>query len=508
MNKKVACYGSVRQTALLMLGICMLTVISAGQVTNTESTVTIHPCSSNNSVSEMIWSNWSYKDSSGVAHPFSGSTYYYKQSAYQGPGGQYEICPGANQPFDAYSNDEKFYIEASEGFGTVGAVGIINPKYQVQSIIYSAPGNRSSSGFTNTETDGSTTSVGKSFTSGATTSFGLSGGFLGTGSTISWSFGNSATTGNTTVVTDTIADATGVANASPGSGANAISHLQDLFIIWLNPAVKLTQEGVSNVVYSLGTQPQTTGDPDPGSPEIQDQVEVFAQVMSANASGATTVPVAILEPQTVDGQTLPGLANICANLKTSEYLAKTCTLGDQCGCVPSDFAPILAQDPILNYPSTESPLNADTSGATVCANPKTSSSCRYIPVPVATGSTTQETELLEGPNTAGGNIPVNTFSQTDSTETTQTLTETDSYTVGFSEEYSFSFLGTGLSFTNADQWTWTDTESAGEINGFANQMTVSFSSSTVGCDQEIPIFEDTVYHTFVFQQPSGNTSCP
>jgi hypothetical protein len=457
----------------------------------------------------MLWSDWSYKDSSGVAHSFSGSTFFYKESSYDGPGGQPEICPGANQSLDTYSNDGEFFVEATEGFGTVGAVGVIYPKYQVLSIIYSTPGNESSNGFTNTETDGDTVSVGSSFASGVTTTFSVSGGFLGLGSTLSWSFGASATTGNSTAVTDTISDATGIANASPGSGAsNAINHHEDLFILWLNPAVQVTQEGLKGVVYSVGTQTQTTGDPSPGKSEIQDQLEVFAQAMMANASGATTVPVAILEPQTVDGQTLPGLANICANLKTSEYLAKTCTLADQCGCAPSDFAQILAQDPLLNYSSTESPLNADSSGTTVCADPTTTSKCRYVPVPVAAGSTTQVTELLEGPNTVGGNVPVNTFSQTDSTQTTQTLTETDSYTVTFSEKSSFMFLGTGVSFENADQWTWTNSESTGKINGSANEMTVTLSSSTVGCEQEIPIFEDTVYHTFVFQQPAGNTSCP
>lgn len=173
----------------------------------------------------------------------------------------------------------------------------------------------------------------------------------------------------------------------------------------------------------------------------------------------------------------------------------------------SDFAPILAQDPLLKYASTESPLNADTSGATVCACPTATNSCRYIPVPVASGSCVQQTELLEGPEETGGNIPTNTFRQTD-TDTTQTYSQSDAYTMGTSVEQSFKFLGSGISYRTANEWTWTNSESSGEINGYANSMTVTLSSSTLDCYQEIPIFEDTVYHTFVFSEPTDNTTCP
>jgi hypothetical protein len=397
------------------------------------------------------------------------------------------------------------------GEGTASAQtatpGIPYPRYQVQSIIYAAPGNGSSNGFADTLTDGITTSVGSSFAVGDTTTFSVTGGFFGT-ATLSWSYGQSTTTGNSTADTETISDATGVANKSNSADPNALNHDQDLFIIWINPAVVVYQTGPDSVGYAQGTQLQTSGDPDPGKPEIQDQVEVTAEAMRASASNnnLTVVPVAVLVPQIVDGETLPGLATVCAN---PTYYPDSCTLANQCGCVPSDFAPILNQDPLLNYTSTESPLLADTSGATACAAPTAADSCRYVPVPSAPGSTVQETELLAGPECTGCNPPVNTFTQTSSNQKTQTLSQSDSYSVGFSWDVKWNFPGgTGISLANAQQWTWTDSESTGEINGIANSMTVTLSSSTVDCYQDIPIFEDTVYHTFVFQQPAGNTSCP
>jgi len=396
---------------------------------------------------------------------------------------------------------------AMSGGATNGKV--VYPKYQVQSIIYDAPGNHSSNGFTTATTDGTTTSVGDSFRTGNTITFTLGGGFLGTGSTISWSLGHATTTGNSHAATDTITQATGVANASGGS-ANAIDHKQDLFIIWLNPAVQIIQTGTSTGTFTYGTQAQGSNDPSPGQPQEQDQVEVFASSMMDNGSGHTTVPLAILVPQVVNSQHLPGLGNICAN--NTAYQNNTCTLANQCGCVPSDFSAILAQDPLLNFGPTTSPLTANTSSAAACTNPSSTASCRYVPVMVTNGSGTQVTELLAGPQSQGGNIPVNTFTQTDSTQTTQTLSQSSEYSVGFSVNRTIGvgFGGTqfGFSTTNGNTWTWTNSESTGAINGTSNSMSVTFSSSTVGCNQNIPIFEDTVYHTFVFQQPASNQSCP
>jgi hypothetical protein len=414
--------------------------------------------------------------------------------------------PNTGQIVNAFTGPA--YAPSSPGALSGGATAgkIIYPKYQVQSIIYDAPGNHSSNGFTNSTTHGATTSVGSSFEQGNSVTFTTGASFLGTGSTVNWTFGHSTTTGNTSADTATITQATGVSNASGGS-ANAIDHKQDLFIIWLNPAVKIIQTGDTTGTFTYGTQAQGSNDPSPGQPQEQDQVEVFASSMMDNGQGHTTVPLAILVPQVVNGQHLPGLGNICAS--NTAYQNGTCTLANQCGCVPSDFSAILAQDPLLNFSSTTSPLNANTSSASACTNPSSTASCRYVPVMVANGSGTQVTELLAGPQQQGGNIPVNTFTQDDSTQTSETLSQSTSNTVGFTINTTIGLgFGPHFGFSNANTFTWSTSESIGSINGTSNSMSVTLSSSTVGCNQNIPIFEDTVFHTFVFQQPSGNQSCP
>jgi hypothetical protein len=388
--------------------------------------------------------------------------------------------------------------------------GIIYPKYQVQSIIYDPPGNHSSNGFQNTETDGTSTSVGSSFGSGQSVTYSFGTSFMGVGSTISWTVGNSTTTGNSTQVTQTVSDALGVSIASNPSSPNAINHQQDLFIIWVNPAVVVYQTGATSVAYAQGTQLQTAGDPKPGQPEgYQRQVEVIAQQMMPNAKGLTTVDIEDLEPYTTpDNEVLPGLAGICAN---QAYYPAHCSEdpNGQCGCTPNDFTAILAQDPVLSYGPTESPLNADTSGAAACGPCASSTaSCRYVAVPSGLNSCLPLVETLKGPANPGGVIPQNPFTATDQNSTTTTLSEMQSLTVSSSQDQQFMPFGTGVSLRETNTWTWTDSESFGKINMNAHSMSVNFASGTVACDQEVGVFEDTRYHTFVFQQPPGDTSCP
>jgi len=462
------------------LAVMIFTTLSFAQVSHTSS------CTGTCEDEQCTYSNWAYTDSGKVKHSFNGSDSETLVS-----------CKFIHfTDLDTFSTDHEYYLQAIGPTGSVSASGILYPAYKVVSIIYAAPGNYSSDGFTNTLTDGSTAGIGSSFQAGTTETYSSGFSIFGVGSTMSWSFGASATTGNSTTVTDTISQASGVSLNNVSTNSNAIDHTQDFIVIWVNPSVTLVSAGTSAVDYGIGTQLQSSG-----TAEAVDTLEVTAKTMMANSSGASTVPVAILGPQSYNGETLPGLATICAN---HSYYPNSCTLANQCGCVPSDFTAILATDPLLSYSSTESPLNADTSGATACTNPSSTAKCRFVPIMTQENGTVQETELLAGPECSGCDRPANTFTQTDSTQTAETLSESISLTTGFS--WDVMLAGSGLK--SANQFTWTDTESTGSVSGSSHQMSVTLSSGTVGCYEYVPIFMDTIYHTFVFQTETGNTSCP
>ncbi|MFZ0307362.1 MAG: hypothetical protein WAL89_04245 [Candidatus Sulfotelmatobacter sp.] len=424
-----------------------------------------------------------------------------------GTTGEFVLISVQGTANDTISCKEYDYYVGGPDYSCVGpafrvtqiSLANVAPAYKILSIVYDAPGNGSQNGFTNSTTYGTTTTVAETFTAGTSTTYTESWGFTGFSSSMGWTYGDATVTGSSATSSWSVTDAAGVANKVASGAPNAINHNQDLFLIWLNPYVTLEQTGSTSVEYAVSVPPQTSGDPDPGQPQIQDVLEVFASVMMPNTSGVTTVPLSILEPQVApDGEVLPGLASICAN---RTYYPNSCTADPkgQCGCVPADFAPILSKDLLVGIPGTTAPssVNNSTNGN------------RFLQV-MSSGSNPL-TELLEGPQQPGGNIPINTFSVSDSTQSTYSSTQGTTTTTAYSGGATFGgtgIMGWSLQVTNTDTYTWSDTESFGNIFGQAHQAMVTLSSSTVGCDQYISIFEDTVFHTFAFQQPTGNTSCP
>lgn len=87
----------------------------------------------------------------------------------------------------------------------------------------------------------------------------------------------------------------------------------------------------------------------------------------------------------------------------------------------------------------------------------------------------------------------------------QSYSESSSWSVGYSWKVGIT---AGPSWASGNYFKWTDSESSGSINGHANTMNATFESSTVDCVNDISVFYDTVYHTFVFEQQPGDSSCP
>jgi hypothetical protein len=397
----------------------------------------------------------------------------------------------------------------------------MTPAYKVASIIYAPPGNKSQDGFTNTTTNATTTNIGSSFSQGTTTSIGVGFKLGGIGITASAMFGVTDTPSNSTAFQESFTNSSGTANQSNTSAPDAINHSNDLFLIWLNPQVTVFGNESAPVGYGIGTQPLANGDT--ATPDI---IPVSAAAMEANSAGITSVPTPKLGQQKTEQGWMPGLASVCKNLIQSEYNPpsgppSTCGLQDQCGCTPADFLPILQTDPLLfsqglsnpvnPYPGTTSPLELNASSSEICGalpNPNlTGSNCRYVPVPQTKGSSSQADPLLTGPDTQGGDNSPDAFVQGENTQTTTTLGGQTQTSVGFGVRLNFGLTGGGsgsggasINWGLSDRMTWTDSQSIGTASGSGVSLSVSLSSGTVGCSENIPIFEDTVYHTFVFQE--------
>jgi len=432
-----------------------------------------------------------------------------------------------------------------------------NPLYKVTSILYSPPGNQSSQGYGTTTTNGTTTTVGSSFTSGSVGTY--SSGIPGILS-VSGSIGYSQTTSTSDAFTETYTNATtlttdGNSNSSFNQKgldgqtlSDALNHHLDTFEIWLNPLVTVESNGTTPVSYAVSSQPITiNGEPAPisivlGVPAIVMEAAP-AGVTTLNptgAAGVSTVPLKWLVPQAFSQTGLPnaygpGLGAICTNnllyqqqlaedLANPTNPAQICTQGNQCGCTPSDFAAILETNPLLNYNSTThtaSPYNGTVSPLELDSLPTTSgpgsgpvkcglnavpsgSNCRYVAVPY-TGTNTAQTasqnavpqyEPLSGTQYPG-------FTLTDTSTTAETLGGSTSDSTSVS-------VGGGPLVANLkvqDTWTWTESESVGNTYGSANSRAVTLKTSTASCNENVSIFEDTVYHSFVFQIPTGNLGC-
>ena len=397
------------------------------------------------------------------------------------------------------------------------STGTIEPAYQVVSILYAPPGNQSTSGIATGTNNGTSSTYGDSFTNSQTitTTQGIPG-FLSIGGL----YGTSTTSSSSYEFVSQWQNAQGEENDLMGNTNynpnkyDAINHTLDDIVIWLNPLVSVVtnEDADAMISYSVSSQPI------PGvTTSYADVMAVPVGEMMPNSSGNTSVKIGFLNPQQIPNSTtekMPGLALICKNVNLTEYNSTNgCNFQDQCGCTPADFAQIVAQDALLNYntsnftssplPGSGDPLSADASGAAACnqSNPlptypniPTNLDCRYVIIPETQGST---------------NPYLTQLSSSVQTPTVQTISDSYILTSGSSNSYTTGIVVIGSSLAGSlkvtNQWTWQNFENTGKVSGGFNQTDILLKTYTEGCNEEVYLYEDTLYHTVVFQTPEDNS---
>jgi len=325
------------------------------------------------------------------------------------------------------------------------------PAALLLTVLYAAPGNASSVAFTQSNSEGTTTSINSTFAQNSTFSFKASGGFLGSGASLGVSFGNTLSKQNTSSFQTTVTSSEGIGIKST---SDKVDHTQDQFYLLLNPSVTVTQDGYTSATYTVGTF----------NGECPDIINVSA----AELMNPALMGTAKLGKQNICGGVLPGLSSLCANPSQ---------------CAASDFAQFLALDPLISSDTTQAP--ADTN--------------RFVLV---------DQRTLEGPDFAGADQTPNTFQETDATVISTGHTESQAYSVGVTIGGTVGTPGTGFSLQidNSNTFTWTNSTTNTTASGTSTQAAVTLSTSTVNCEESVDIYTDLMYHTFAYVV--AHPACP
>jgi hypothetical protein len=465
------------------------------------------------------------------------------------PGNSYEstsVVPNWGDTYsatgwlDAYMGTMWYYDTSSVSSPLLGPLSqsTFEPFYKIASILYAPPGNKSSQGYGTTQTNGTTTTISNSFSYAYQMTFTSGIKDVLSGSAF-WGYSTGST--NSNAFTQTWANALNYATTDNSNytwynptQTNVLSHLLDTFEVLLNPQVGIGSYGSTPVSYTTNSQPITL---DGEQVYLGDTLPIVAMTMQVQAAGVVTpmnpsgasgvsgVPLADLIPVGIQQENgtfvyQPGLGAICANntlyqqqlaaMQAGNPNAQICTQGNQCGCTPADFATIMEQNPLLGYnpntyttspdSGTAAPLAYDSSGEVACGYDQpagyqipSGSNCRYVIVPQA-GTNVPFPLQLNGAQSE-------TYQQSDSTTTSFTTTANQSYNIGLS--YTAGPLVASLK--NQYTWTWADSQGIGTSTGGTNTMSVTLNTWNANCQEEVNLYEDTLYHTYVFQAPN---SCP
>lgn len=385
------------------------------------------------------------------------------------------------------------------------------PQSKLISILYVPPGNKSTVGYSSSTTNGTTDSYTSTFDTSNTVQ--LSSSLKGSDDGVSFGFTGGGSFGSETSGSVTNTETSSVQNTqgtTVSSSEDIIDHTQDLLTIWTNPQITVANFGGStlvyptvgygntNLVYSLGNSVYNPTSASSGS-VVNGDAAVTDDMSTVSATVAQLQnPTALLVGQLVhqvkpDGTLVAGLLSMCAQRVAESACTQAAASATGCGCTAADFSSIVQQDPFFN------PGIADHSIAGInAADPNGE---RFAPVVSPAGG--DETLLL-----ASGQTSTATVTDTNTTSVTLTYksTVTDSMSIGFSLGYGSS---ASFGITDSDKDTLTQEESTGSSNGTTHTQQVSLATSSAGCYENLNVYEDTVFHTFVFDSGSGASDpCP
>ena len=112
---------------------------------------------------------------------------------------------------------------------------------------------------------------------------------------------------------------------------------------------------------------------------------------------------------------------------------------------------------------------------------------------------------LDGPDNPGDVVVSHGFNVTDGyTNSTQSW---ETWATASGATYNFALIG-GMATLASHQLTWSDKTSFQTSNGHQQSATVTLTSSTVGFHDLIDVYEDTLYHTFLFASETDGNGIP
>jgi hypothetical protein len=487
---------------LLFLAATLITLASA-QLTNSTKT-SMYECVNTQWYYNYNYSNWQYKDPSGVEHAFPGSTQVENRISYTCGDGAHTCYCGVNldTSLDTLSSDGRYYLTAKGASGSVQSVtsqsGYINPRYVILGVTYAPPGSQSYVQYGDTTMIGTSTSLNGSFSDAAGISvsvsdtagdsFQLVGGTLGVSDTTTDTYSTTFTDEQDSSSSVAISTTKTWTDKVPGSANSylGVDHDYDVIWLWLNPLLNFT-------ATEIGAQPTTitwTGySYDADDINEMDVYPVYLGWLTGKLStpGPNTTDLTPLERAWAAN---PAYGQIWASGMSPSLLNSSNTAIN-----PADAAIIAAADPFSN----------SSYKVTVPAGSLTSSDGRFT----LTGN--QVVDYVQPPP---GGQPI-TQQYTDSTTTTQTQGEGAKYTyqIGYSWENKFTatFLLDSWSsdiklsdtLTWNDQWSKTNTEQNGvtatsSITGPPCAVSGSVCSPVYTGPTEFELFQDNIYNTFMY----------